>query len=113
MTFATRALSVVSLGALVPLRALAELDQPALQEPPLRLAADERERGAIGRRGLVTAIEPAQQIRARGVPQVVVGELALELVDERQSGGRTLPHRDRDGAVERDDRRRLARVQHV
>jgi hypothetical protein len=69
------------------------------------------ERIPVGKNCFVGAAEAAQQVGARGVPQVVVGQ--LERIEQREPFRRTSPHRDRDCAIERDDRRRLAAVQLV
>src|SRR3569833_2347509 len=58
--------------------------EAALEEAALGIGADERERLFVGLRGFAAAIEPAEQVGARGVPQVVVGELRVERLDERE-----------------------------
>ena len=55
--------------------------------------------------GLVGAPEAAQEVGARRVEEVVVVE-ALDRVDEREPCSRPVGHRDGDGAVQLDDRRR-------
>ena len=53
----------------------------------LGLAADEAERLAVGGGGLGAAIEAAEEVGAGGVPEVVVGEVGAERVDEGEAGG--------------------------
>ena len=48
------------------------LGQPALEETPLGVRADEGERAVVGRAGLLDAIEPPQQLGARRVQVVVL-----------------------------------------
>ena len=62
-------------------------------------------------RRLGAAAEPAQQVGADGVEEVVAVE--VELVDERERGLRPVDLGDRDGAVERDDRARREREELV
>jgi hypothetical protein len=64
---------VVGYGARVPVRVL-ELRQPPLQEAALGIRVNELQRAVVGRPSAVNAIEPPQQLRARGVQIVVVVE---------------------------------------
>jgi hypothetical protein len=50
-------------------------------------------------------MEPAEQVRASRVEQVVVVEVVLERCEQRESTLGTVGHRDRDRAVELDHRR--------
>jgi len=50
-------------------------------------------------------LEPAQQVGSGGVKEVVVVE-ALDRVGECEPFRRPVSHRDRDGAIQLDDRRR-------
>src|SRR5262245_26215651 len=56
---------------------------------------------------LVATAEPREEIAAHARQEVVAGEAAVaaQRVDELEAGGRSLRHRDGDGAVEVDDRR--------
>ena len=64
---------------------------------------DELERALVGGAGLVDAVEPAQQLRARRVQVVVAVE--LEALDQVERGLDVARLGDRRGPVELDDRR--------
>jgi hypothetical protein len=64
---------VVGHRARVSARVL-ELRQPPLQEAALGIRVNELQRAVVGRPSAVNAIEPPQQLRARGVQIVVVVE---------------------------------------
>ena len=78
------------------------------QVAPLCVRGRELERQAVAGGGLSAAAEPPQQVRARGGQQVVAGQGAarVQLLDEAQPGRGVLGHRDGNGPIERDDRRR-------
>src|SRR2546421_10791548 len=63
------------------------------------------DRGAVRLLRLDAAAKPAQQVGAGGVPCVVAGE--WQPVDQSEGDFRAVQLRDRDRAVERDDRRRV------
>ena len=90
--------------------------EPALEEAALgrRCVTSARARRVALRR-LRAVAEPAQQVGARGMQQVVAVELTGggELVDEREGRGGAVHHRDGHGAVERDDRRGLQALEHA
>ena len=84
-----------------------------LREPPLEIApfgagTDAFERPPVAARCLVGASEAAQQVGFGRPEQVVVRKFAapLEVGDEREPGCGTVGHRNRDRAVELDDRPR-------
>ena len=62
--------------------------QPAFEKATLGVVGRERNGSGVGSRRICRASEPAQQIRARGVKQVIPVEIALggERVDERERG---------------------------
>jgi len=69
----------------------------------------ERQRLLVGSARLCQAPEPAAQLGAGGVGEVVAGKLVAceEVVDETKPVLRTFVHGHGDGAIELDDRRRL------
>src|SRR6201999_3459145 len=84
---------------------LGERGQSVLEELPLDVALGEGERGAVGGGGLAAAVEPAQQVGACGVEEVVAVELG-ELVHQLEARGGAVALGDRYGPVQRRDRRR-------
>ena len=85
------------------------------QEAPLGAGRGERQ-GLLERAdGLLAPPEPREELATGRVQQVIAVELALgrERVDERQRTRSTLGLRDRHGAVEPHDRRRLAQGETV
>ena len=60
-----------------------------------------------GLRRLIQASEPPAQLAARRMRQRILVELATahQRIDERQTGGRTIAHRNRRRPIERADRR--------
>ena len=75
---------------------------------PARGVVGERQRGRERVHRLGVPAEAVQQVGLRGRQVAVAGEppVALERLDVRQRRRRAVDHRDRDGAVERDHRRR-------
>ena len=92
-----------------------DLRQAPSKEVPLRLVAGELIGAAVGERRLRPAVEPAEQVGPRRVEEVVVVEQAAvrDPVDKLEATRRAIDHRDRDGAIERDDRGRSHRLERV
>jgi len=69
----------------------------------------------VGRNCLIRATEPAKQIGARRMREVILAELASaeNRIDECQSGRGTVAHRNGRRAIQLDDGRRLETHQHV
>ena len=82
-----------------------DLRQAPLEERALDRVRRRARARAVGGGGLVAAAEPAQQVGAGGVEEVVAVE-RVGAARRSARGPRSGPsrHRDRDGAVERDDR---------
>src|SRR5579864_487914 len=82
-----------------------DLRQAALEEGALALVRRQLERAAVRVGGVVALAEPAQEVGARGVEEVVA--LERQPVEQREAGARAVRHRDGDRAVQLDDRRRV------
>ena len=97
------------------LEPLGELGQPPLEKPPLRLLPREREGALVRGAGVRRSPEPPAQLRARGVRETVVQQIAAleDGVDERQTRRRAVAHRHRDRAVQLDHRGGVRSRQHV
>src|SRR4051812_26392567 len=82
---------------------------PALQKPALRLLAGERERPLERHLRLDGPTQTAAELGARRVRAAVVAEIAAveDGVHAGEPRGRAVAHRNRDGAVELDDWRRI------
>ena len=71
-------------------RQLGKLGQAALEKPPLRLLPREGEGALVGRAGVVVPSEPAAEIGARGMGEVIVRQIAAreDRIDQREPGSR-------------------------
>src|SRR6266540_2507927 len=90
-------------------RAVFRFREAPLQEPALRLVGYERESAPVGLGGFFEAAELLEEVRPGGGEEMVRGEDAalLQTVQEPQALFRSLRLRDRDGAVQLDDGRRI------
>ena len=79
-----------------------ELRDPPLEEPPLGVVVDQRQRPTVGVARLIGSAEAAQQLAARGVQVPVV--LQGEAVDDVEPRLGPLRLGDRDGPAQLDDR---------
>src|SRR5207244_12328355 len=86
-----------------PRRSALELPQPPFEEAAFGVRVNELEGAVVGRAGVVDAIEPTQQLRARRV-QIVV-EVELEALDQGERGLDLARLGDGDGPVQLRDRR--------
>ena len=86
-----------------------QLAQPPLEEILFDAICSQASRLLVCCCGLPVAIQPTQEIRARGVEQVVFIERALlsEVINSFQTVLYPRAHRDGYGVVERDHRRRI------
>src|SRR5438105_8205192 len=82
------------------------LREPPFQEASLDRVRRELQGTAVRRSRVAAATSSSEQVGPRGVVQVVPLE-ALDRVDELQAALRPLRERDRDGAVQLDDRARV------
>src|SRR5581483_2243672 len=82
------------------------LGKAPLQVCPLGAVLGQLQGAAVGDRGVVQAVEPAEEVGAGGVEPAVVGQRAGDLgpLDQGEALRRPLGHRDGSGAVELDDR---------
>src|SRR5258706_395576 len=81
----------------------ADRAQAAPQELAFRLVGSPGDRGLIGGRGLSIPAEPAEQIGADRVEEVVAVQVRGQVVHHHERGRRPVDFGQRDGAVERDD----------
>ena len=79
-----------------------ELGEPALEQAPLRVIADQRQRPQIGVARLVGAAQTAQQLTLGRMQVVIVVE--LEAIDDLEAGLGAVLLGDGHGAAELDDR---------
>src|SRR6266851_5760627 len=82
----------------------ADRAQAAPQELAFRLVGSPGDRGLIGGRGLSIPAEPAEQIGADRVEEVVAVQVRGQVVHDHERGRRSVDFGERNGAVERDDR---------
>src|SRR5216117_2440061 len=81
----------------------AELRQPPLEQVPLGVVVDQRQRPAEGIASLLRSTEAPQQLTPRRVEVAVIVE--IEAIDDVEPRLRTLRLADRDGPIQFDDRR--------
>ena len=81
------------------------------EEVPLGVGRRQGGGAFVGGRGLAVAAQPPEQIGSGGVEGVVA--VQVQLVHQRERGGRAVDLADGDGAVEGDDRGRGDREQLV
>ena len=96
-------------------RSARQVRDPLFEEPPLGLLPGERDRALVRRAGIVGHAEPPAQVGPGRVREVVIVKIAAreDRIDQRQTGSGAVAHRDRDGAVQLDHRRRVRAQQHV
>lgn len=89
------------------LSASAQFIQPPREKPPPRLLARKRERAFVLSAGLLRSSQPPTQFAAGRMRRRVIDQLAARQngIDQIQTRRGTVTHRDRDGAVQFDDRR--------
>jgi hypothetical protein len=82
-----------------------EFGDPSFEEPPLRIRSRQVTRALVGESRLVPPIQSTEQIGPGGMCQMMVVEgAALEQSIDRPNAGRgTVPHRNRNGAIELHD----------
>src|SRR5581483_11852533 len=87
------------------------LGEPPLEETPFGLTAAAVDGGAKAGGGLLVPSELGQQLAADGEQQVIVLQfrIAFERLNRLERGGRSTHFGDRDGAIQRDDRRLVQR----
>src|SRR5579862_3092739 len=92
-----------------PLEFLFQLPDPFLQELPLRFLLGQRQRLLITSPSLSGPAEPAAQLCAGGMRQVVICQFAIfqHRVDLRQASLWSIAHGNGHGAIEMDNGRRL------
>src|SRR5581483_10943396 len=88
---------------------LRELGESALEESLFGLLLRQAERALVRFPRVRDAAEPAAEIGAGGMSEVVFVQVAAleDGIDQREARRRAVTHRDRDGAIELDDRRGL------
>ncbi len=86
-----------------------ELSQPLLEKPPFWLLACELERPFVGGARFSRPSQTTAQVGSRGVSQMVVRQFTTsqDVVDDRESGRRSVAHRNRGGTIQFDDWRRV------
>src|SRR5438067_985412 len=100
---------------LVKAGVLLERAQASFEEAALGVVGDQPDRRRVTLRRRRRASQPAEQLGARGMEQVIAVEVAGggEGVDEVERRAGALDHRDRRRAVEGDDGRGLQTLEHV
>src|SRR5260221_11508262 len=88
-------------------KSVGELVKPPFQEPLLGFLARQRESTLIGGARVRGAAEPAVEVGAGGMGEVIVGEVATrqDRLDEGEAGGRSVALGDRHRPGQLDDRR--------
>src|SRR3954468_21675934 len=92
-----------------------EVTYPFLKEPALWFLAGKRQCALERHPRVGDSSQPPAQLGTRRMREAVVAQIAAieDRVDERQSGRRTVAHRDGDGAIQLDHRRRVRSQQHL
>lgn len=88
-------------------RALSQLVAAACQVGRLGGVARQRDGSVVRRPRLLAAAQPAQDVGSGREVGVIVDQLVLETVDDRQRYVRAIELRDRNSSVQGDDRRRV------
>ena len=94
---------------------LSDLRQSLHQEPPLGLLPSKFEGTFVGRSGRIAAAEPAEQVGARRMGEVIFRQLASgeDGVDQLEPSCRPLPHGYGDRPIQLDHRRWVDREERV
>src|SRR6185437_8626470 len=92
---------------------LSQFAQAAFQKTLLRFLASESQGPFVGRAGIGVSRQAAEHLGTSGVSEMVVRQIAAseDAVDECEPDLGAIPHGNRDGTIQFDDRRRAGLIE--